>query len=233
MGECENEDRDRRRDKKAILRRRHARLNDLVSLDSSSKKYVRRRGAAGEREEEQQEERQLVGMTARYFNSLFLSSDLTDFRLEAACSEGRKGREGGTQDAMLCWQTSRTAVAATAALPKDGVHPPARRSRRTLRSRSWAQAGTPPARSPSPARARPRIRLPTSFTSCLLAHLAHSRCIHPSPLSSSFPFPTHAIAEGRCQQSNTRKLMSMGQPKILISSQSESNARQNAFTPSE
>ena len=126
---------------------------------------------------------------------------------------------------MLCWQTSRTALAATAALPKDGVHPPARRSRRTLRSRSWAQAGTPAPPARSPSHSRPRIRLPTSFTSCLLAHLAHSRCIHPSPLSSSFPFPTHAIAEGRCQQFYTRKLMSMGQPKSLISSQGESKAR--------
>ena len=34
-------------------------------------------------QEEREEERQLVGMTARYFNSLFLSSDLTDLRLEA------------------------------------------------------------------------------------------------------------------------------------------------------
>ena len=41
-------------------------------------------------DDDEEEEGQLFGMTAAYFNSLFLSSDLTDFRFEAEWGEGRK-----------------------------------------------------------------------------------------------------------------------------------------------
>ena len=99
-------------------------------------------------QEEREEERQLVGMTARYFNSLFLSSDLTDLRLEAReelktqCYAGKRAERRWRQQ-----QLSRKTVSILLPDAAGALY---------VRARGRRRAPHPPAhrRPPAPAPAR-------------------------------------------------------------------------------
>ena len=102
-------------------------------------------------QEEREEERQLVGMTARYFNSLFLSSDLTDLRLEAReelktqCYAGKRAERRWRQQ-----QLSRKTVSILLPDAAGALY---------VRARGRRRAPHPPAHRRPPARAS-ACRLP-------------------------------------------------------------------------